>query len=78
MQFRPAEEPGAQEATLGKAIAKLFERPSSVSWQSIKQVLLSIDARIADRQESYLLSFPTLEHDRQFCSVEPKLSLHSL
>jgi hypothetical protein len=49
-----------------------------ISWQSIKQVLLSLDARSADRQDSHLPSFPTLEHDRQFCSVEPKLGLSFL
>jgi hypothetical protein len=77
MPFRLAEEPGAQ-ASLAKAFAKLCERRSSVSWQSIKQVLLSLDARIADQQESHLPSFLTPEHDRRFCSVEPKLSLSFL
>jgi hypothetical protein len=78
MPFRLAEEPGAQEASLAKGIAKLCERRSSVSWQSIKQVLLPLDARIADQQESHPPSFLTPEHDRQFCSVEPKLSLSFL
>jgi hypothetical protein len=71
-------EPGAQEASLAKAIAKRSERRSSVSQQSIKRVLLTLDARIADQQESHLASFPTPEQDRRFCSVEPKLSLSFL
>jgi hypothetical protein len=78
MPFRLAEEPGAQQASLAKPIAKLCERRSSVSSQSVKQVLLSLDAAVADRQESHLPSFLTPEHDRQYCSVEPKLSLSFL
>jgi hypothetical protein len=63
--------PGRQ-GSFAKAIAIIGQL------QSIKQVLLSLDARIADRQESHLPSFPTLGHDRQFCSVEPKLGLSFL
>lgn len=69
--FRPAAGMGTQKA-LAQAIAIIDQ-------MAIRQTgLLSLDARIGDRQDSHLLSFPTLEHDQQFCSVEPKLGLSFL